>query len=189
LNSSLCRHLILKLIWKEIFNFLWGVGKSSSNFSVYSSPEIITSTTSNSTFLSSRIYFAGKISFIRPWAHRKLHSRFPAFKHFLLKVNYYNCLPLIFLRKLISLWTKMELAVRFKQVVKSFLLVLIRGILCVCISMTKYNFFCCGWTNSQVSLLTDVRTVPFANPNKQQTNPNLESKLLASDISWITGTN
>jgi len=76
----------------------------------------------------------------------------------------------------------MELAVRFKQVVKSFLLLLIRRILCVCISVTKYNFCCCGRTNSQVSLLTDVRTVPFANPNKQHTNPNLGSKLLAPDI-------
>lgn len=70
----------------------------------------------------------------------------------------------------------MELAVRFKQVVKSFLLLLIRGILCVCISTTKYNFCCCSGTDSQVSLLTDVRKVSFANPDKQQTNPNLGSK-------------
>ena len=77
----------------------------------------------------------------------------------------------------------MELAVRFKQVVKSFLLILIRGILCVSISMTKYNFSCCNGTKSQVSLVTDVRTVSFANPNKQQTNSKLGSKLLTPDIS------
>jgi len=60
----------------------------------------------------------------------------------------------------------MELAVRFKQVVKSLLPLLIREILCVCISMTKYNICCCNGMKCQVSLLTDVRTASFANPNK-----------------------
>jgi hypothetical protein len=63
-----------------------------------------------------------------PLNMRSVAFQVPKFKPFIIKVNYYTCLPVITLKKLTSLCIKIELAASVKEVRNIPILVLIKEI-------------------------------------------------------------